>query len=98
MNQIQELLELHKQLDDEVTEASERLNKMTRGHIGPMGLVNEEVRMTTEYRVVRDNYRRAFNKLRAFNQENYKNKEYQEARRTEIYKKRMQNRDEYWMS
>lgn len=87
----QELLLLHNQLDKVATETSSAWNQLCKGHTNTMGLVDDDFKLTVEYRVRRDEYYRAFKKLRDFNQNVNKNPEYQKARRAELMAKRFAN-------
>lgn len=80
MSKIQELLATQSQLDKDVTETSSAWNRLCKGHTNAMGLVDDDFKLTVEYRVKRDEYYRAFKKLREFNQSVNKNAEYQKAR------------------
>lgn len=73
--ELEQLVAEHDNLDKQVTEASEAWNKLCKGHTNSMGLVDDEFRLTVEYRVKRDEYNRAFRKLREFNQQANKNKQ-----------------------
>lgn len=87
----QELLTVHDQLDKDVAEASSAWNRLCKGHTDAMGRVDDYFRLTIEYRVKRDEYYRAFKKLREFNQSVSKNTEYQKIRYAELMVQRFAN-------
>ena len=72
--ELQQLVAEHDELQRQVEETSLAWNRLCKDHTSAMGLVDDEFRLTVEYRVKRDEYYRAFNKLREFNQQANKNK------------------------
>lgn len=73
--ELEQLVAEHDELDKQVIETSNAWNRLCKDHTNAIGLVDDNFRLTTEYRVKRDEYYRAFRKLQNFNQQASKNKE-----------------------
>lgn len=73
--ELEQLVTEHDELDRQATESSNALNHLCKDHTNAMGLVDDDFRLTIEYRIKRDEFNRAFKKLREFNQQANKNKE-----------------------
>jgi hypothetical protein len=89
----EELVQEHDKLNDILDSASKNINDLCKTHKDELGLVSDEFRATNEYKKARQQFKTAWNNMRAFNHRHRKNMELSDFMYTRIMARRIAKRD-----